>query len=177
MAGHILTLTPTQWDNLQKKGSILIDEVEYQYNEENLYMVVECPFPVGYVYLSVENISPAERYGGSWEQLPEGYALWTAQSTITSEEEGVDDSENTYRKISAGLPNITGGEIMAFADAPSIEGAITKGASGSAVINSGGSYYKRTTYSFDASLSNDIYGKSDTVQPPAYKIYAWKRVP
>ena len=29
----------------------------------------------------------------------------------------------------------------------------------------------------DASYSNSIYGNSTTVQPPAYKLYVWKRVP
>lgn len=171
MAGHILTLTPQQWANLQKDGSILIGEVEYQYNEENLYMVVECPFPVGYVYLSVENISPAERYGGSWEQLPEGYALWTATS------EG-------GQIIQAGLPNITGklGTTSTTEDYPST-GAFSRIGAGSVY---GGNAYKRQYTAFsaadgetklDGTLQNDVYGKSDTVQPPAYKIYAWKRVP
>lgn len=29
---------------------------------------------------------------------------------------------------------------------------------------------------FDASLSDPIYGASDTVQPPAYYFYFWRRV-
>ena len=28
----------------------------------------------------------------------------------------------------------------------------------------------------DASLSNPVYGASDTVQPPAYCMYIWKRI-
>lgn len=31
-------------------------------------------------------------------------------------------------------------------------------------------------FSFDASKSNNIYGKSETVQPPAYKVHFWKRI-
>jgi hypothetical protein len=29
---------------------------------------------------------------------------------------------------------------------------------------------------FDASRSNSIYGKSSTVQPPAYYAYIWHRI-
>lgn len=162
MAGHILTLTPQQWANLQKDGSILIGGVEYQYNEENLYMVVECPFPVGYVYLSVENTSPAERYGGSWTQLPEGYALWTAAS------EG-------GQIIQAGLPDIQGTVSTCRGDEAT--GAFKDLGASEAVF--GGNGYKRRLTEFKASNYNSettVYGKSDTVQPPAYKVYAWKRI-
>lgn len=27
----------------------------------------------------------------------------------------------------------------------------------------------------DGTISNDVYGKSDTVQPPAIRVYAWQR--
>ena len=27
----------------------------------------------------------------------------------------------------------------------------------------------------DGTVSNDVYGKSDTVQPPAIRVYAWQR--
>lgn len=45
------------------------------------------------------------------------------------------------------------------------------------------SYGNRASYSdwdnsnicFSASKSNPIYGKSTTVQPPAYIVYAWRR--
>lgn len=76
--------------------------------------------------------------------------------------------------IAAGLPNIigklaTGHGLGLFADTVN-EGAIRvsdpkeKSVGG----NSGGAYY--TGFSFDASLSNAIYGNSDTVQPPAISL-------
>ena len=90
--------------------------------------------------------------------------------------------------VSAGLPNITGKlttldsdnehgimEPFSFADEYNMEGALKVGDFG----------YTRTIkfeeeqidnnsikrVSFDASWSNDIYGKSNTVQPPAYVVY------
>lgn len=34
-----------------------------------------CPFPVGYVYLSNSNTSPASLFGGTWSQLTDGRFL------------------------------------------------------------------------------------------------------
>lgn len=41
------------------------------------------------------------------------------------------------------------------------------------VYNDNGGTYSQ---SFDASRSNPIYGRSDTVQPPARIVNVWKRV-
>lgn len=174
--GQILTLTPNQWQELQTNESIVINGITYPYDENNLYMVVECPFPEGYVYISTEKVSPAGTFGGSWEELPEGYALWTAAS------EG-------GQIIEAGLPNITGTGIYGFDVGDKAEnqptGAVRIYEKKDTNVAQGSSW-KKARFSIDASLGetkedgtiqNDVYGKSDTVQPPAYKVYAWKRVP
>ena len=52
-------------------------------------------YPVGSIYMSINNSSPAVYLGGSWTQIGAGYALWTASSGAGG-------------TIGAGLPNITG---------------------------------------------------------------------
>ena len=78
--------------------------------------------------------------------------------------------------INAGLPNITGGEASAFVH------WYTGNISGIGALRShapnrnhgveynpgAGSGYG--TISFNAALSNPIYGNSETVQPPAYAV-------
>ena len=119
-------------------------------------------FPVGSLYLNINSTSPASLFGGTWEKLPEGYALWTA----TSGAGGI---------IAAGLPNITGSFVIGGnKDARSASGAFSKGETGYR-SNYGGAN-DGYDYNFNASSLNSIYGNSDTVQPPAYKIYAWKRI-
>lgn len=139
-------------------------------------------YPIGAVYISIDNTSPASLFGGVWEQLPSGYALWTASSGAGT-------------TISAGLPNIqgnfyVGGSGITGNDGPRIGGAIRNGDSGTISGEAGGGGGNDNKVYFNAyygdtgtDISNGataheslIYGNSETVQPPAYKIYAWRRV-
>ena len=135
-------------------------------------------YPVGSIYLTTATDttgadSPARFFGGSWERLPDGYALWTAS-------EGAGDT------IDAGLPNITGSfQIRAHnTDSYPIRentGAFTSlgqvGIQLTTTISSKSSTQKLFKYGFDANKSNDIYRDDvTTVQPPAIKVYAWKRI-
>lgn len=134
------------------------------------YTLLDLVFPVGSIFLSTVNASPAPSFGGKWERLPEGYALWTASS----------GAGNT---IGAGLPNITGGFAgvpvgSAFSGSPF--GAFASSSSSGSSNTWGSSNAPRATINFnanDGAAVKGIYGNSNTVQPPAYKVYAWKRLP
>ena len=126
-------------------------------------------FPVGSLYLNINSTSPSSLFGGTWEKLPEGYALWTA----TSGAGGV---------IASGLPNIKGRVhglwgCRTFDHSPEASDSLWLGSQiteGSA----GGNGWKMYLHDvqLDASMSSGIYGNYNIVQPPAYKIYAWKRI-
>ena len=87
----------------------------------------------------------------------------------------------TVKSVEAGLPNITGHFTirgpsetgLLLADA-SVDGAIrnTIAQSANKVGSSGGWRAYSSDYSLDASRSNPIYGRSDTVQPPAITMIA-----
>lgn len=131
-------------------------------------------YPIGSIYITVSNTSPAELFGGQWEQLPANYALWTAIS-------GAGDT------ISAGLPNIKGSTQIAahnitnliFTDAQGAFTGINTGYDVGTLNTNVSSNSTNTpdTLTLDANKYNSIYRDDiNTVQPPAYKIYAWKRV-
>ena len=75
--------------------------------------------------------------------------------------------ENIGKKREAGLPNITGNtNVSTWGE---LRGAFRLDSS----VTTGVSYFdeeNKMSISFDASLSNDIYGKSSTVQPPAINV-------
>ena len=148
-----------------------VDYVSINRNTLSYTIDTLCPYPMGSIYISVENVSPAGIVGGTWEALGEGYTLWT---TTTSGQGG--------QTIEAGLPNIEGNvysvwNSTTFDNTSTYEGALSLGEQVT-IGSQGGSGYNDylNSLGFDASQSNSIYGNSTTVQPPAIKVYMWKRV-
>ena len=134
--------------------------------------------PINSIYISINSTSPSQLFGGTWVELPAGTALWTT-ATASGDAGGT---------IAAGLPNITGTWTTAWNQANrGFHSLSTSGAfydSYSAGLHDGAGRIQGTDENnsgtrgfpwFDASRSNSIYGNSNTVQPPAYKIYAWRR--
>lgn len=144
-------------------------------SDENIKSWANKFFPEGSIYLSVKNTSPASLFGGTWEALSQGYALWT---TTTDNEGG--------KTINAGLPNITGSVTTYNTSSiiPTVRGAFTYTQVDKSGISTTAGTGKEQTIKLDASKGeihsntyrNDVYGKSDTVQPPAIKVFAWKRI-
>lgn len=164
-------------------GDVRIANTEMKLKDvvNSLHSIVDIIYPVGSVYISTTTVDPKDLFGGTWEKIATGRTLWGASA----------DSElNTT--VNSGLPNITGtydprwsdssggGIIMAtqnngamYTSRPSNHGywwaAVTT--SGKAGVNT--QYHTRLNFS--AKNSNSIYGNSTIVQPPAYKVYMWRR--
>ena len=131
-------------------------------------------------WASDDPTSPASFIGGTWERI-EDCTIW-----------GASDTHPAGTKLEAGLPNITGYAYTRGVDSDSStkQSVIFYDGAGGAfsVLNDVSEYtsfYDILTkngknnsakLSFNASTSNPIYGASDTVQPPAYCMYIWRRV-
>ncbi len=126
--------------------------------------------PIGSCILTMGNENPNDR-GGEWELVQAGKALWTTQGN---------DAGQT---IEAGLPNIVG-QTNDFRNNNNNMNAIRDRHNGAFYSTEeyafraqySGNEYRATRINFDASRSNPIYGRSNTVQPPAVKIRLWKRI-
>ena len=139
----------------QEVGKILIDFI----------------YPVGSIFITTVKSLPDYFKAGTWELLEEGRVLWTTN--------GNDGGEF----IEAGLPNIKGDLSLTGGGSSggwiSGNGALKEKNTGSKkfwAASSGSTAGVSTGIDLDASKSNGIYGNSDTVQPPAVKVYAYKRV-
>lgn len=140
------------------------------YNSSNISLD-NILYPINSIYISTANISPAAFFGGTWEQLSANNVLWTTQN----EGEG-------GQTVSAGLPNITGsfyiGKAGYWTNGGSASGAFSRSSSGYG-NSAGQSGDGGTLISFNANNgagTSGIYGNSTTVQPPAIKVYMWKRI-
>ena len=134
-----------------------------------------CPFEVGDVLHTTSSVSPAARFGGTWEQIASERVLMGASS-----------SHAAGTTAEAGLPNITG-STGRFASAYGVydkaladrkQGALSFSGETSDMgyYSSSGSAGYGYYINFNASKSNAIYGKSSTVQPAAYYVHIWRRI-
>ena len=126
-------------------------------------------FPVGCLHLTVAEGTPFAKFGfGQWKLVGQNKCLWGG---------GTDNVAGT--EIEAGLPNITGvtsNEYWVGANAQNGSALYCPGYTESATMITTGSHGSYGGLAFDASRSNPIYGKSTTVQPPAYVVYMWQRI-
>ena len=134
-----------------------------------------CPFEVGDMLHTTSSVSPAARFGGTWEEIATNRVLMGASS-----------SHAAGTTAEAGLPNITGstGRFASAYDSHSSNAADRK----QGALNYSGEAYNMGYYSssggagygyyinFNASKSNAIYGRSSTVQPAAYYVHIWRRI-
>jgi hypothetical protein len=127
-------------------------------------------YPVGSVYIGTQTSCPLATLisDSTWELVSSGNALWT----------GTGSNGNTT--IEAGLPNITGqfgiGRAENNVQVRDTSGSFSVSGTGTSATGSD-SYGADVTdiVKFNASSSNSIYGKSSTVQPPAYVVNVWRR--
>lgn len=125
-------------------------------------------------WISVDSTSPAALFGGTWQEIAQNRVLM-----------GASYAHPAGATVEAGLPNITGSLREANADASPFRGSKASLKSSGALkfveINTSWGGYSGasgSTYDvyFDASDSNSIYGRSNTVQPAAYYVHIWRRV-
>lgn len=147
--------------------------------EVQLLGIVDLVYPVGSIYMSVNSVSPATLFGGTWEQIGQGRTLfgagngYTAGSTV---EAGLPNIEGSF----TGRPNTGGGNTWPGSLTSTTSGAFSFTLHGGTAQHAGaaesGTQSVEDLVTFNAANSNPIYGNSETVQPPAFVVYMWKRV-
>lgn len=142
--------------------------VKWETKDIRIKAIVDLLYPVGTVIAVANNNTPAFTKYGTWSKIGSGRVLW-----------GADASHKAGTTIEPGLPNITGNTLFGgrnVYDNNSPSGAFYKKSVNGFTGYPGGTENSNSPkLYFDASKSNDIYGNSETVQPPAYVVTFWKR--
>lgn len=98
---------------------------------------------------------------------------------------GASNSHKAGSTVDAGLPNITGsaygdvqqsGNPVYWSGSGAIQTSQDSGGSGIVMYKVADYGNHRSILKFNASKSNEIYGRSKTVQPAAYYVNIWQRV-
>ena len=177
-AENAKTFDPTQYVQsvTESNGKITVTKGG---GDSTIINLIDTFYPVGTVYMSADKTKtkadfPFMAYG-IWEEVPANLCLQT----------GAASEAGTQR--SAGLPNITGYRVAKWGGADDGHRSYYSGCfkqnrdtgvpptTNAADWNGEHGEIVGTGFGFDASLSNPIYGASNTVQPPAYMVRAWVR--
>lgn len=146
----------------------------------NIFDLVDKIYPVGSIYLSVNNTNPGTLFGGTWTQIAQGRTIFGAGTLNTI-------TYTAGSTVNAGLPNVTGKVVFAYSDynvgntdyAQKVSGPFyynrSEESGTSWDASSGNADAQRQIY-MDLSRANSIYGNSTTVQPNAFVCYIWQRI-
>ena len=149
--------------------------------DKKMKAMIDILYPIGIVITTATDNTPkpGEAYGlAQWEEIGQNRVLQGCSTGAGS-------------TIEAGLPNITGtatGAMWGSVNTERSEGAFRNTTKEGLNNSSNGELVEPTKWDvskdgirrcsafFDASKSNGIYGKSNTVQPPALTVHFWKRI-
>lgn len=160
------------------KGEVVNDgSCKFRIMDKRMKAMIDVLYPIGIVITTATDNTPkpGEAYGlAQWEEIGQNRVLQGCSTGAGS-------------TIEAGLPNITGEfYLRPLNDGNGISWNDRHGAIESKIVanpnDSSGSIANGTVFKpmsglfFDASKSNNIYGKSSTVQPSALKVHFWKRI-
>ena len=180
----VVGTTDTIWtwdgDTNSWKDSVQKADFSDYYTREQVDALLEAQkltdHPVGSIYQSTDPTSPAALFGGTWQEIAQNRVLMGASSTHAA-----------GTTVEAGLPNIVGSitqqDVNSYNQFLSETQVTLTGAFKTSGLYScyGIPDYKSVSNSipkdllFDASKSNAIYGRSNTVQPAAYYVHIWHR--
>ena len=173
----------------------------YSLTAESILSMV---YPVGSVYISVNDVSPEKFLGGTWIKISQGRVLQGASGTQTAGTEvsaglpNISVSQNGEHTHTRGSMNITGDVVMHGIGSCTVIRAATGAFYGSSTESSyhradcdsgsfsegfihfsadrtwTGSTSSAGAHSHGAYITG-ITGNSTTVQPPALLVNIWKR--
>lgn len=147
-------------------------------------------YPVGSIYMSVNNVSPATFLGGTWEQIQDTF-LWCAGSkhaagtTGGAETHTLTQAESPAHTHTRGSMEISGGFGCVVPDTHSnyTKGSFVSASMGAGRILGGTVYAQNPIWSYDFYASRSWSGETSSVgsnqphnnMPPYLSVYVWKR--
>lgn len=144
-------------------GRRLNEKIDKGINKEQLLDMV---YPIGSLYMSMKDTSPASLFGGTWEQIKDRFIYANGDATTPGTLGG---STTHNHGLNAGFAalNVGGGGIQYYEKQVSAWGT-------NAAMNVANSYQSSQTKSWGIGLG----GATDNanVMPPYITAYVWKRI-
>lgn len=157
-------LQTTQATDLGRKPSkvAVLDESGWIYSRALSSLILEAVYPIGSIYISVNNTSPATLFGGKWQAIQGKFLLGADNGTYKAGNTG---GEATHTLTTSEMPSHNHAVYYpnAGADDHSAPGNYPDGPSDS------------TYYAVGSYTSSEGGGKAHNNMPPYLAVYIWKR--
>ncbi len=140
----------------------------YTHGMEIRKLILDTVYPIGSIYISMNNTNPSTIIGGTWEQI-EGRFLLAANNTYSAGDEG---GSASHTLTEAELP--TSGN-WAFPMIKNIQGQAGTQQTDTN-ISATGSFYTFGSSSGFSDLKIAGGGNAFSIMPPYLAVYMWKRV-
>ena len=147
-----------------------------QFIGDGLLSILNLIYPIGSIYMSINNVSPQSFFGGTWVPIVGSY-LYACSSNETG---GTTFGSNTTSDSSAAN---TGSHTLTIDEMPSHTHQLDRG-------NYGNSRWEEISYSNGSSKATNSNGvhatgggqghshtmaHTHTFNPPSYRVYCWRR--
>lgn len=137
--------------------------VDYLLEDHRISSIVDAIYPVGSIYMSVNNANPGTLFGGTWEQIQDTFLLAAGQ-TYTA---GATGGEAEHTLTVNEMPSHDHGILSGFGD------------KNDPTIDSDGfryEYWGGNNREFNnAFISSSGGGAAHNNMPPYLAVYVWKR--
>lgn len=152
-------------------------------------LIYPCPYyPVGSIYISVNNINPSTFFGGTWERIKGQYLFCDDHDNMGGQTFGSWDSEGTVLKENQ-IPshNHTGSTGTGYTNfLRMVWGTMVDRQDGNHTGSSGNGSYRdlqntgtfpgaNHTHSFTTNNTGGGQAHSHKVYPPSIRVFVWKR--
>lgn len=168
---------------LDSSGNLTVNSLNTQ--TINSLAIANAVYPIGSIYISINNTNPSTLFGGQWEQLKDKFLLG-AGDTYTG---GTTGGEATHVLTTNEIPahnhtastNSTGGHKHTFSGWWTTPAAgntayqcVSRNAAGDPPEY--GTFAEAGAHSHTVTINNTGGGQSHNNMPPYLTVYMWKRI-
>ena len=157
--------------------------VSYDLEDYRLPSIVDAIYPVGSIYMNVNNVDPSQIFGGTWVQIEDTFLLAAGQTYAA----GATGGESSHALTNEELPtehmtfrrlyNAADGSTVDVMAASQTDGSIgvADGTNGRPDINFHAATISGITTGQKAMQYTYGGGQSHNNMPPYLAVYVWKR--
>ena len=146
------------------------------YVQTSISDILQSVYPVGAVYISIDSISPASLFGGTWEQIEDTFLLAAGSAYIA----GSTGGEAAVTLSNAQVPNVIGDITMhsggSATNISNVNGCFSAQITNQNNYRNGGTVGNTANSVGIIHFDNGGEGRAHNNMPPYLTVYMWKRI-